>query len=67
MCQKQNGLAMNGENPEKIYFGETKIISRLPVARVVGEKRGSKMAVSRHKLLKKNIEKCLFFGLPRCC
>jgi hypothetical protein len=27
MCRKQKGLAMNGENPVKIYVAETKIVS----------------------------------------
>jgi hypothetical protein len=40
MYQKPKGLAMNGENFEKIYTIENTVVIRLPLAWCLEKKRG---------------------------
>jgi hypothetical protein len=40
MCQKQKGLAMNGENSLEIYIIENKTVSLSLIARVAAKKMG---------------------------
>ena len=48
MYQKQNGLAMNGENLSKTYIIETKIVTLPSVARGHEKKGGIKNESKRH-------------------
>jgi hypothetical protein len=61
--QKQNGLAMNGENLAKIYIVEIKIVSRSLVARVMEKRGGGNMKVTSIMLVKTNGEKMSVFRL----
>jgi hypothetical protein len=61
MYQKQNELAMNGENRTKTYLIETKPCTRFPLAMIAREKRELKNAPQSRNVIENTCRKNVRF------